>query len=434
MTRRPLRVLIEATKLSGGPRDGCYRYTSELLRAILGLGQGRRQGFELYCYIHGKVFELSSLASMIQAGRQLDDRPLRRFRNMITAQVALARQDIAGRLRKVVSGSTLDRIKQLDRKSGLTRQLEDAHQGKSIEASSFDLVHLSLPQAYRCLQPSSRTSLLVTIHDCTHRNFPTFHLEQNVRAAENGIQFALERDAYFLANSETTRQDFISQYGVSKDRVTVTPLAVDRSRFTRNTDPEEIHRIRLKYNLPQRPYFLALSTLEPRKNLLNTARAFVALRRMQPDTDIALVIAGKEGWKFGELLSDQSARDDRIFFTGYVDDEDLPILYSGALALSFVSFYEGFGLPALEAMSCGLPVVYGDRGALPEVVGEAGLPADPNDVSDIRTKLLRFINEPRLGEALGREAVRRAGHYSWARTAETTLEVYAAIGRDLQSG
>jgi glycosyltransferase involved in cell wall biosynthesis len=249
-------------------------------------------------------------------------------------------------------------------------------------------------------------------------------LEENVRDAEAGIKFALDRRAHFITNSEATRAEFLSEYDADPARVTVTPLAVDRSRFTRVDDPDASSRIRSKYGITERPFFLALSTLEPRKNLINTARAFVSFRREHPDTETLLVIAGREGWKFGDLLSDQSARDERIFFTGFVDDDDLPVLYSNAIALLFISHYEGFGLPALEGMSCGLPVVYGVRGALPEVVGDGGLPADPNDVDDIQEKLARIALNPGLREELSTKALARADQFSWADTVDRTLQIY----------
>jgi glycosyltransferase involved in cell wall biosynthesis len=270
----------------------------------------------------------------------------------------------------------------------------------------------------------------VTIHDCTHRKFPQFHLEENLRAAEEGIRFALDRDAFFIANSEATRREFLSEYGVDPSRIAVTSLAVDRSRFRKSGDREAMIRVRSRYGFPADPYFLALSTLEPRKNLINAAKAFVSFRKDHPEARTCLVIAGKEGWKFGDLLSDQSARDDRIFFTGYIEEEDLPLLYSNAVALLFVSHYEGFGLPALEAMSCGSPVVFSNRGALPEVVGEGGLSADPDDVEDIKRKLVQLAFDIDLRKSLSSKALARSDDFSWEKTARDTLEIYLRVARE----
>jgi glycosyltransferase involved in cell wall biosynthesis len=167
-----------------------------------------------------------------------------------------------------------------------------------------------------------------------------------------------------------------------------------------------------------------LSTLEPRKNLLNTTKAFVGFRREHPEAEISLVIAGRKGWKFEELITDQSAKDDRIVFTGFVEDEDLPALYSSACALLFVSHYEGFGLPALEGMNCGLPVIYGKDGALPEVVGDAGLPASSNDILDIQDKIARLALDRDLREELSVRALARVDQFSWADTVQKTLEIY----------
>jgi glycosyltransferase involved in cell wall biosynthesis len=185
--------------------------------------------------------------------------------------------------------------------------------------------------------------------------------------------------------------------------------------------------MRSKYGIPDQPFFLALSTLEPRKNLVNTAKAFVSFKKKYPDTKIQLVIAGKEGWKFGDLLSNQAVREDGVLFTGYVEEDDLPLLYSNALALLFVSHYEGFGLPALEGMSCGLPVVFGKGGALPEVVGEGGVSAEPDDIKDIQRRLARLAFSPDLRNELASKAMARASHFSWDETAEKTLDIYRRV-------
>ena len=424
---KPLKVLIEATKLMDGPRDGCYRYTSELLRGILKHQKTSAEPWSFYCYIHGKVYGISSLSRMILARRLLIEGRFQILLRSLVSGAAKFRQKLAGLFKSWFSERRVKLLKELDRKSGVTAQLEYAHQGRPIDGSEYDVVHLTLPQSYRCIKPSSQSRFVVTIHDCTHRRFPEFHLEENVKAAEEGIQFALDRRAHFITNSNATCEELLSEYKIKPDRVTVTPLAVDRSRFTKVEDTEASRQIRSKYGIPELPFFLTLSTLEPRKNLINTVRAFVRFRREYPGAKTNLVIAGREGWKFGDVLSDQSARDDRIFFTGYVEDDDLPVLYSGAIALLFVSHYEGFGLPALEGMSCGLPVIFGATGALPEVVGDAGIPADPNEVGDIQEKLARLAFNSDLREDLSLKALARVDQFSWADTVEKTLEVYQKV-------
>jgi glycosyltransferase involved in cell wall biosynthesis len=379
---------------------------------------------DFFCYIQGTVYDISSLSRMIMARRLLADSRIRWLWRIIVVSVAKIRQKIVGWLQRIVPEGMVEFLRSLDRQAGLTLELESAHQGKPIDVSDFDVVHLTLPQAYRCVKASSRPRFVVTIHDCTHRIFPEFHLDETVGAVEKGIQFALSRDAHFITDSEATRTVFLSEYEADPHRVTVIPLAVDRTRFTRVEDPTVLSRIRSKYSIPEHPYFLALSTLEPRKNLLNTAKAFACFRREYPETETFLIIAGRKGWKCEGLLTDQSVRDDRIVFTGFVEDDDLPALYSSAIALLFVSHYEGFGLPALEGMSCGLPVVFGASGALPEVVGEAGLAADPNDLLDIRDKLAQLALNSDLREELSLKALARVEQFSWSNTVERTLEIY----------
>lgn len=426
-TDQPVKVLIEATKLMNGPRDGCYRYTSELLHGILKRFEPESEPWHFSCYIQGKVYELSSLSWMILSRRLLGESRIRLFWWALVVSAARTRQKLVKWFRRLAPAGTVEFLRSLDRQAGLTAELESAHQGKPIDASDFDVVHLTLPQAYRCIKPSSRTKFVVTIHDCTHRLFPEFHLDETVRAVEKGIQFALSRNAHFITDSETTRKEFLSEYEADPDRVTVIPLAVDRNRFSRVENSNTLSQIRSKYRIPERPYFLALSTPEPRKNLVNTAKAFVCFRREHPETETLFVIAGRKGWKFEELLTDQSIRDDRIVFTGFVEDGDLPALYSSAIALLFISHYEGFGLPALEGMSCGLPVIFGARGALPEVVGEAGLPADPNDLLDIKDKLAQLALNSDLREELSLKALARVDQFSWAETVARTLEIYRRV-------
>ncbi|MEL6868065.1 MAG: glycosyltransferase family 1 protein, partial [Bacteroidota bacterium] len=167
--------------------------------------------------------------------------------------------------------------------------------------------------------------------------------------------------------------------------------------------------------------------IEPRKNLLNTAKAFLRLIEEHPDLDVHLVICGKKGWKFEELFKEDLTQSKRIHFTGFVNDEDLPLLYAHALALCYVSYYEGFGLPPLEAMSCGTPVIFGDNSSMPEVVGKGGLPAVADDVEAIKSQMHRLVADPVFREELAREAWRQSRRFSWLKTTLQTLEAYRKV-------
>ena len=265
----------------------------------------------------------------------------------------------------------------------------------------------------------------MTVHDCTHRLFPEFHTWENVDTSEQGFQFAVKKNASFIAVSESARADLIKLYDIEASRVTTIYEASDPATFYPVVNQQLINRVKGKYGIPEgAPYLLTLSTLEPRKNLINTLKAFGQLLRDMPDSGIHLVIAGQLGWKYDQFLSELENQRERVSFTDFVPDEDLAALYSGALAFSFASYYEGFGLPAMEAMACGVPVVYGNRGSLPEVVGDAGLAAEPEDVVEISRCFTALIRDPEMRSEMSRNAVKRAAGFSWDTTARRTVEIY----------
>jgi len=183
----------------------------------------------------------------------------------------------------------------------------------------------------------------------------------------------------------------------------------------------------LKYGIPAGPFFLSLSTIEPRKNLANAIRAFMLLIKEKPEIKHNFVIAGKLGWEDQTVLNMAESRPDRLTLTGFVDDGDLAGLYTGAVALMYVSYYEGFGLPPIEAMCCGTPVIYGNNSAMIEVVGDGGLAADPYSVVDIKNKCAALASDEALHRSLSKKALKRSRRFSWKTAAEETLGVYRAV-------
>jgi glycosyltransferase involved in cell wall biosynthesis len=176
---------------------------------------------------------------------------------------------------------------------------------------------------------------------------------------------------------------------------------------------------------------LAVGSIQPRKNLARLVRAYSDLRRVRGRSNLPqLVLAGKRAWLYGETLGAIEAGGvrDSVVLTGYVRESDLPALYSGALCFVYPSFFEGFGLPPLEAMSCGAPVVAGDRTSLPEVVGDAGLLVDPFDESALAAAVGRLIDDRELRGELRERGLRRARLFDWRETARMTLQVYTKVG------
>lgn len=303
-------------------------------------------------------------------------------------------------------------------------QLRQAH---DKDISGYDLVHIPLLQHFAPFK-KGRTRKVITIHDLTHLHFPDLHTAVNVRNAKRGMAFAEQSSAELIAVSAATRDDLLSNTSVPAERVKLIYEAADPKLFHLKLNREDRDRVREKYGIQIGvPYIVSLSTLEPRKNLENSIRAFLALLQEHPELEVNLVIAGKRGWDYAGIYRLAEARADRIHFTGFVDDQDLAYLYSDALCLSYLSFYEGFGLPPLEAMRCGTPVIFGSNSSLREVVGDAGLPADPHDVEDICQQYLRLLNDGDLRQRLGRAALRRSNDFSWRKAAIETLALYESV-------
>jgi glycosyltransferase involved in cell wall biosynthesis len=207
-------------------------------------------------------------------------------------------------------------------------------------------------------------------------------------------------------------------------RVHTIPLAA--SEQFAPAPPAEVERVRRRYKIAGE-YILALGSIQPRKNLVRLVRAYSALRRARPHAKLPqLVLAGKKAWLYDETLraiADSEAAEN-VLLTGYVPEADLPALYTGALAFAYPSYFEGFGLPPLEAMRCGTPVVAADRTSLPEVVGDAGLLVNPFDEDAITQALARLIDDASLRAELRSKGIAHAARFSWHETARQTLEVY----------
>lgn len=232
---------------------------------------------------------------------------------------------------------------------------------------------------------------------------------------------------WIACNSESTRQDICSYLAIDPDRVFVTPLAADAALFHPVADPARLAAVRARYGLGENPYLLSLCTIEPRKNLPHVIRCFSHLAGTLSRGDAPrLVLAGATGWKTGEvfdaLANDPVARD-RVVLTGHVPDEDLAPLYAGADAFVYASRYEGFGLPVLEAMACGVPVVTTTGGSLPEVAGSAAILVDPDDADD----LVDALRVARKNPDLARAGLARASEFSWRRTVDTMVAAWRVM-------
>ncbi|HEX8142225.1 MAG TPA: glycosyltransferase family 1 protein [Pyrinomonadaceae bacterium] len=282
--------------------------------------------------------------------------------------------------------------------------------------------------------PLAPCPVVATIHDLSFEHLP----ETFKRRSRTQLRLTVRRTARMartvIVPSEFSRRDLIETYGLSPESVKRTPLAA-APHFAPVKDEDERRRVKELYRI-RGDYLLAVGAIQPRKNLVRLIEAYADLRRRRPQAKLPqLVLVGKRGWLYGETLSAarRHERDGDIHFAGYVRESDLPALYTDALAFIYPSYFEGFGLPLLEAMACGAPVIAGNKTSLPEVVGEAGLLFDPFDGDALSAAIGRLIDDARLRAELRELGLARSRLFSWRETARQTLGVYEQAARRAQN-
>lgn len=278
------------------------------------------------------------------------------------------------------------------------------------------------------LPASARPPGVVTIHDLIPLLAPrAFTLKH--RLVMRWIKFGrVAKAAWVIADSAATKGDLQRLLGIPGSRISVIPLGVE-DRFHPAQDPGHLASVRATYRLPA-DYVLFVGTLEPRKNLPALLRAFARLRGRGATAGCHLVLVGGWGWQVREIreaLARHGGHGD-VHVLGFVADEDLPALYAGAKLFVFPSTYEGFGLPVLEAMACGVPVVTSTRSSLPEVGGDAARLIDPDDVDGLAEAMGTILDGEALRRDMAEAGLRRARLFSWEAAARETLKVYQMVG------
>jgi glycosyltransferase involved in cell wall biosynthesis len=260
---------------------------------------------------------------------------------------------------------------------------------------------------------------LLTIYDLIPLLFPRQSTWRARLLARWANRLALRTAEKVISISDATRRDLLAQFHLPAEKVQVIPLAADPA-FVRQSE-EEVAALRARYALPQR-YVLYLGSNKPHKNL---GRLVEAWARLQPQP-LPLVIAGAWDDRYPEARQRAAALslEGQVRWLGPVSDTDLPALYSGALLFVFPSLYEGFGLPVLEAMACGAPVVCSNSSSLPEVTGKAALLADPTDVEGLAGCVRVALEDEGLRKEMSESGLRQARRFSWPQTARLSLEVY----------
>jgi glycosyltransferase involved in cell wall biosynthesis len=295
--------------------------------------------------------------------------------------------------------------------------LELALQGK------IDVVHFTdfIPLFYY------RGSSVITVHDLAFLLYPHFLTRDSARYY-GVIDRAARRADQIIAVSEATKQDLVRLTGTPPTKITVIYEAADQIYFPVR-EPEPLKQIRAKYHLPEQ-YVLFVGTIEPRKNLPTLIRA-LHLLITNYKTEAGLAIVGKPGWLYEDvyqLVKDLGLKD-RAHFLGRVPTADLPLLYNASQMLVLPSFYEGFGLPPLEAMACGVPVIVSDTSSMPEVVGDAALRVAPEDTEGFTVAMWRLLTDEALRADMTAKGLKRAQCFSWQRAARETLDVYRKLAQ-----
>lgn len=457
--KRKYRILMEADKVVLPDNDGVKRYQVDLLKGLAKVNENPDSRWEIDLFVKNKIYPLKEFREKIfdpfsnnDLKSRKSDRPEKPRKSLIErfeyAMVNLVPDAFAAWLhrnnirvfhqtyiffKKLILGTINLFYRAIHYTLGIlnvvftnTRHFFITPRSEK-EFRGYDLIHLPLKQHYFPFR-RTRAPLLTTVHDLTHRYFPQFHTPVNISNAEKGLKFIRRSGSHVLAVSRSTLEDTVKEIGIEREKTHLVYEAADKQKFHFEVNRDDTARIKEKYGIPgDTSYFLCLSTLEPRKNIANTIKAFNMLLTEQPDLPLALVIAGKKGWLAQHSALQDQIYSDRIIYTGFIDDDDLSSIYTEALALCYLSFYEGFGLPALEAMNCGTPVLYGNNSSLPEVVGKGGIPADPHNVKEIRDKMQQLFEDQALQKDLRSQALKQSLKFSWRKTLLQTLEVYEKV-------
>jgi glycosyltransferase involved in cell wall biosynthesis len=286
---------------------------------------------------------------------------------------------------------------------------------KLLQEAQATLYH----SAYYLMPYTLATPAILTCYDLIPLVYPHYFTPWKRLTFRLAHRLAFRSARLILAISEATRRDLIRLFAVDRDRIMVTPLAAN-GRF--QPQPEAVvTAVRHQYALPKK-YLLYFGSNKPHKNLTRLVRAYAQLKRQSPH----LVIAGHWDFRYPEAQREAQRLgvEKRVLFIGPVKDEDLPALYSGATLFIFPSLYEGFGLPVVEAMACGVPVICADVSSLPEVAGSAACLVDPTDTADLTAAMDGLLADPEQRALMAAQGLQQAAQFTWRQTAGLTLAAY----------
>jgi len=269
---------------------------------------------------------------------------------------------------------------------------------------------------------------VVTIHDVIPLVLPWAFPPRHRWVLATALVRIRKQAEMVIVPSTAAAEDVVHFLRVERERISVIPMGCE-PRFQPVEEPVRAVALRRRYDLPER-YILFVGTLEPRKNVQTLLQAFAQVIAEMPQDDLTLVIAGGKGWGGEDYMStvDALKLHDHVRFAGFVGDDHLPELYRGALLFVYPSLYEGFGLPVLEAMACGTPVITSNRASLPEVAGDAALLVDPTQPEALAAAMTSILNDAELRRTLRAKGLARAHTFTWDAVAQQTVAIYRAVG------
>lgn len=286
--------------------------------------------------------------------------------------------------------------------------------------------HMDLIHSSDWIQPPSKAKKVTTVHDLVVYKYPDFSHPRIISVHKQRLNYVKKECDMVISDSKSTKNDLINILKFDSNKIEVVYPGIDSLYYPR--DEEKVRSIKIKYKIPGK-YILSVGTAEPRKNLKNTINAFNMFKAKQvkinKEEDTKLVIAGNQGWG----ISVKNTSD--IINLGFIPAEDLPILYSGALMFVYPSYYEGFGLPVVEAMACGCPVVTTNRGSLEEIAQDCAIIVDPDNPHAISEGMYELSADSEERKKIIKKAGEKIKQYNWKKSAMKILKIYNKITKEL---
>lgn len=280
----------------------------------------------------------------------------------------------------------------------------------------------------------SETKRIVTIFDLSFLHFPEMFNKRDLWQLKNWTRFSIENADHIITISSFSKQDIIDQYKLNKNEITVSYPGFNKEKYKLQVSTHNSQDILKKYEIEE-PYIIYIGTIQPRKNIPRLIEAFA---RVAKDSKVQLVIVGKtrgegrQGWMYGDILKLPQALgiEQKVKFLGYVPIEDLSLLLSNASSFINPSLWEGFGMPVVEAMACGVPVIVSKVSSLPEVAGDAGLLVDPYSIDQIEQAIRLLIADKKLRYKYSKKGILQAKKFSWDKMAKSVLKVFENISSE----